>query len=39
MFKNFCVFALGATVGAVAYHLVTKAAEVVVETVTDTVVS
>lgn len=39
MFKNICVFALGAAVGATAYHLLTKAATVVVETVVETVAS
>lgn len=39
MFKNICVFALGSVVGATAYHILTKAATVVVETVTETIAS
>ena len=39
MFKNIFTFALGAAVGAAAYHVLTKAATVAVEVVTDAVAS
>ena len=39
MFKNAFTFILGAAIGAAAYHVLTKAVVVVVETVTETVAS
>lgn len=39
MFKNLCVFIGGATVGAVAYHLLTTAAVKVAEVAVEAVAS